>query len=64
MAPVQPGDQLSTTEAAAIVGVTDETMRRWAERRQVRHIKLPSGQLRFLRSDIEALLTPVEPEAS
>lgn len=57
-----PTDELlSTTDAAAIVGVTDETIRRWAEARKVAHVRLPSGRLRFRRSDVEALLAPVEP---
>lgn len=56
---------LLTSAAAAVVGVSDETLRRWADERKVRHIRLPSGQLRFRREDLDALLAPVEPtEAS
>lgn len=54
-------DLLSTSAAAAIVGVSDETLRRWADDRKVRHIRLPSGQLRFRREWLDALLEPVEP---
>lgn len=52
---------LTTPEAAAIVGVTAETLRRWADSRKIRHVRLPSGQLRFRRSDVEAAMAPVEP---
>ncbi len=52
---------LSTTEAAALFDVTDETIRRWAAARKIRHVRLPSGQVRFRRSDLDALLEPVEP---
>lgn len=52
---------LTTTSAAAIVGVSDETLRRWADDKKIRHVRLPSGQLRFHRHDIEALVVPVEP---
>lgn len=53
---------VTAREAAAIVGVSYQTMRRWADERKVRHVRLPGGTLRFERADIEALLTPVEPE--
>lgn len=46
---------------AAILGVTDETVRRWAEDGRLRHIVLPSGQRRFRRDDVLAILQPVEP---
>jgi excisionase family DNA binding protein len=52
---------LTSGQAAEIVGVTDETIRRWAEDGKVRHVRLPSGRLRFHRADIDALLEPVEP---
>jgi len=54
-------EMLKAPAVAAILGVTDETVRRWAEDGKLRHIVLPSGQRRFRRSDIEAILRPVEP---
>lgn len=56
-----PDELLSTGAAAAVLGVSDETLRRWVEDKRVRHIRLPSGQLRFRRTDLDELLTPVEP---
>lgn len=53
-------EYLTTSQAAAIAGVTDETIRRWADTRKIRHSVLPSGQLRFTRADVEAAITVVE----
>lgn len=56
------GEELLTSpQAATLLQVTEETVRRWAEERKIRHIRLPSGQLRFRRQDVEEILTPVEP---
>jgi excisionase family DNA binding protein len=57
---------LTTTEAAAYltergVRVSDETLRRWAKDEKVRHIRLPSGQVRFRPDDLEELASPIEP---
>lgn len=52
--------QVTTTEAARLFGVSSETVRRWADAQLIPHVRLPSGRLRFRRSDIDALLTPVE----
>lgn len=57
----EANDRLSVPEAAALLGIAEQTLRNWVDAGRVRHIRLPSGQLRFLRSDIEAILTPVEP---
>lgn len=56
-------EYLTTGEAADVLGVSDETLRRWADDRKVRHVRLPSGQLRFIRSDLDAVLQPVEAAA-
>jgi len=41
--------------------ISDETLRRWADKGQLRHLRLPSGQIRFRPEDLDELLTPVEP---
>lgn len=56
-----PEELLSTSEGATILEVSDETLRRWAADGLIRHIRLPSGQLRFERADIDAIRRPVEP---
>jgi excisionase family DNA binding protein len=55
---------LSTGEAAAILEVSGETLRRWAEAGRITHIRMPSGQLRFRPEDLAAILEPIQPEAS
>ncbi len=55
---------IGSDEAGAIVGVSRDTIRRWAKAGRVRHVLLPSGRMRFYREDIEALLEPVEPVAA
>jgi excisionase family DNA binding protein len=42
-------------EAAARLGVSPQTLRRWAERGLVRTVTLPSGHRRFAVSDIDEL---------
>lgn len=59
MAPLD--GHLTTTDAGRILGVSSETVRRWADAQLIRHVRLPSGQLRFRRADLDEVLTPVEP---
>lgn len=59
----EDSDQLTTSEAAAYVGVSPDTLRRWANAKQIRHVRLPSGQLRFQRGDLDGFLKPVEASA-
>lgn len=56
-------EYLTTPAAAKVLGVSHETLRRWAEEKKIRHVKLPSGQLRFRQEDLDEVLTPVEPGA-
>lgn len=53
-------DLLTAPKVADLLGVSDETVRRWAEDGRLPHITLPSGQRRFRREDIEKILTPTE----
>jgi predicted DNA-binding transcriptional regulator AlpA len=46
---------LRPSEAAQMLGVSYKTLWRWANKEQVKHIKLPSGRFRYYRSDIEEL---------
>lgn len=55
-------DLLTAEEAGDLLHVTDETVRRWAKDKRIAHIVLPSGQRRYRRSDIEAILRGVEPD--
>ena len=52
-----PGDEeyLSISEAARRLGVHPATLRGWADKGLVPHIKLPSGYRRFAPSAIQTL---------
>jgi excisionase family DNA binding protein len=56
-----PEDYISTQVAAEMMQVSDDTLRRWCLEGRIRHYRLPSGLIRFARSDIEAILQPIEP---
>jgi len=49
---------LRLSDAAAIIGVHPETLRRWADAGKVRSFRTPGGPRRFHRADVENLLTP------
>jgi excisionase family DNA binding protein len=53
-----PDELLSAAEVAELLQVADETVRRWAAADRLPHIRYPSGQIRFRRADIEAILNP------
>ena len=43
-------------EAAAFVGVSVDTMRRWTRAGQVKAVRTPGGQFRYYVSDLEELM--------
>lgn len=47
---------LTTTEAAEMLRVEAATVRRWAADGKIPAVTLPSGQYRFYRSEIQAIL--------
>lgn len=52
-------DELLTVgQAAALVGVSTITLKRWEASGRIRSERTPTGHRRFRRSDVEALLTP------
>ena len=46
---------LTISQAAAMLGVHQQTLRAWADKGLVPHAKLPSGYRRFHVADIERL---------
>jgi excisionase family DNA binding protein len=48
-------NDLLTSEAARVIGVHPDTLKRWATKGAVPHWKTPGGQFRFKREDIEAI---------
>lgn len=57
-------DLLTPAQAGELLGHSDETMRRWAKAKRIRHVRLPSGRVMFRRSDLEQVYEVVEPEAT
>lgn len=49
------GEHLTSTQAAAYLGVARRTLRLWADDGRVPHYRTPGGHRRFLRSDLAAL---------
>ena len=39
-----------------MLGVSASTLRRWAYQGKIRYVRLPSGKLRYYKSDIERIL--------
>lgn len=56
---IQQTQFCGTKEAAQMIGVSPDTIRRWAKQGSISHIRTPGGRLGLLRSDVEALLVPV-----
>lgn len=54
-------DLLSTGQAARRLQVSIDTIRRWGEAGRLPMVKTPTGNRRFRRADVEALLVPVDP---
>jgi excisionase family DNA binding protein len=48
---------LSISEAARLLEVSTDTLRRWADRGLIETVRLPSGHRRYPRSAVEAIRT-------
>jgi len=55
---------LSSAEAAARLGISVRTLQRYTKQGRLASSRLPSGVSRFRRSDVEALLQPVEADGA
>ena len=53
---------ISSGEAAKLVGVSPDTLRRWAKSGRVRHVVTPSRRILFDPADIEAMYRTVDPD--
>lgn len=57
-APLQPGDLLTETEAAAILGARVQTLRNWRWRREgPRYCKIGTRLVRYHRADLTSFVT-------
>ncbi|MCV7230720.1 MerR family DNA-binding transcriptional regulator [Mycolicibacterium komossense] len=55
------GDRLSVGEAASLLGVSADTLRRWEKAGRITSLRTPVGHRRYNRADVEALLTAEQP---
>lgn len=55
-----PDDLIPIGDAARILGVSIDTMRRWDRTGKLVAVRTLGGQRRFRRSDVEALVKPVK----
>lgn len=49
-------DLLTTSEAAAYIGVATETLARWSRDGKVAHVMTPGGRRRYRIKDLDATL--------
>ncbi|MHA1582907.1 MAG: helix-turn-helix domain-containing protein [Candidatus Baldrarchaeia archaeon] len=47
---------ITPKRACRMLGVSASTLRRWTYQGKIRYVKLPSGRLRYYKSDIERIL--------
>jgi excisionase family DNA binding protein len=52
---------LSSGEAALLLGVSKDTLRRWEKAGRIRSLRLPNQHRRYRRSDLEALAQEEQP---
>ncbi|MGJ9441496.1 MULTISPECIES: MerR family transcriptional regulator [Actinotignum] len=55
---------LTTREVASLMGVSRTTVTRWCSENDIRAVRLPSGQWRIPRSEVDRILAPVAENAS
>lgn len=53
--PLRGDDLLNIGQAAALAQVSPASLRRWADRGMLPHVRTLGGQRRFRRADVEAL---------
>lgn len=57
---VMPDELIAPAEACAMLGVTDQTLRRWVDLGHLAAVRTPGGHRRYRRSDVEALTAKAE----
>jgi excisionase family DNA binding protein len=61
---VLPGDERPSTvrEAAALLGVSQQTVDLWVEEKKIPHLRVLGRNIRFLRSDLETFRASLKQE--
>ncbi len=57
-----PEELILPAEACALLGVTDQTLRRWVDDGSLPAIRTVGGHRRYRRSDVMALIVAAVPE--
>lgn len=60
MSQVSRQEQIGLKDAAEMLGVHQNTLRNWADKGLIAHIRLPSGHRRFERAEIDRLREEME----
>ena len=55
-----PDELIAPAEACVMLGVTDQTLRRWVDLGHLAAVRTPGGHRRYRRSDVEALTAEAE----
>lgn len=58
--PANPDELLQPSDAASLIGVHPDTLKRWEAKGRITSLRTPEGHRRFRRGDVEALLTQAE----
>lgn len=58
--PADLPEYVTITDVAKRYVVSDDTVRRWIQRSQLRAVRLPSGAIRIPAADADALGTPIQ----
>lgn len=52
---------LTISEAAALLDVSPQTLRRWEQKGHIAPVRTPGGQRRYTRDQLHAVMIPAEP---
>jgi excisionase family DNA binding protein len=52
---------LTTRQAAAHLGLSENTVRAWVRLRRIRYVRVGRRSIRFRRGDLDAMVRTVEP---
>ena len=55
--PANPDELLSSGAAAALIGISRDTLKRWEAKDRIKSRRTPENHRRYRRGDVEKLLT-------